>query len=136
MSNQAKIMMIDDNQSSNLYHSIMIEEAGIDADSVVEFFSVTEAIEYIQTHLEKDNADLLPQIILLDINMPRKNGWQFVEEIEGILNSKYQPHIYMVSNSRHPLDIKKAKENPLIKDLFEKHLKVDFFLNLKSTYGL
>ena len=56
------------------------------------------------------NKEELPDIILLDINMPVKDGWQFLDDFFKI-KSKFvkEMEIYILSSSDAPDDIKKSK---------------------------
>lgn len=125
------VVLIDDNSSSNYYHKIIMEECGYDMDKVVEFSSSKAAKVYLdELSLEKE-IEHKRIVILLDINMPITNGWQFLSSLEG-LDILDICEIYLVSNSRHPKDIQRAEENILVKGLFEKHLDESFFQSLLS----
>ena len=72
-----------------------------------------EAYEHFSVALE-ENLDL-PEVILLDINMPVMNGWQFLDSIIKVKNAK-KLQILIVSSSVDHTDIKKAHNHPLVKD--------------------
>ncbi|RZT00327.1 response regulator [Aquimarina brevivitae] len=102
--------VIDD----DLIHQFIIKKmiAGIPADfekNVLVFSNGLEAITYLKNAIS--NHDELPDIILLDINMPIMNGWQFLEQYKSIfpsLNKKIT--IYILSSSDNPHDIARVKE--------------------------
>ncbi len=50
----------------------------------------------------------VPDVILLDINMPIMDGWQFLDEFVKIESHKKMT-IYIVSSSIDPVDIKRAE---------------------------
>jgi CheY-like chemotaxis protein len=68
-----------------------------------------EAVSALHKIIEK--TELIPDIILLDINMPVMDGWEFMEEIKTIktqINKKVI--IYIVSSSIAIEDKNKSKE--------------------------
>jgi CheY-like chemotaxis protein len=68
-----------------------------------------EAVSALHKIIEK--TELIPDIILLDINMPVMDGWEFMEEIKTIksqINKKVI--IYIVSSSIATEDKNKSKE--------------------------
>ena len=74
--------------------------------------------------LSKEN---LPDLILLDINMPIWDGWDFLDEFTQIPIDK-EIIIYLVSSSNNPVDIKRARNykkvnNYLIKPITMEKLK-------------
>lgn len=75
-----------------------------------------EAIEYFKLHLENN----LPEIILLDLEMPIMDGWDFLKEIDNLHIENTD--IYIVSSSISEEDKEKAKEFPKIKGHFSKPL--------------
>lgn len=87
---------------------------------------VLEALDYLEKNQTK--SEELPDIILLDINMPVMDGWDFLEaylKIKGKLSKK--PKIYMLSSSVTDNDLHRALNNPDISGYFTKPLsKTDF----------
>lgn len=93
---------------------------------VLVFRNGQEAIDAILESLGK--GETLPSIIFLDLNMPIKDGWGFLEDFVQIPHHNRQKVIiYVVSSSIHPSDMEKAKKyevvsNYIIKPINEKEL--------------
>ncbi len=66
----------------------------------------------------------LPDVILLDLNMPILDGWQFLDEFVTI-PCKKKIVIYIVSSSVDPEDILKAKSYELVSDYIVKPVTVE-----------
>lgn len=97
-------------------------------DLIINSFTDGEqAIEYIDLCI-KENVDL-PEVILLDINMPFMDGWGFLAEFKKIkpkLTEK-NVNIFMVTSSNDPNDMKKAQDfeeitGYIVKPVFENKL--------------
>lgn len=102
---------------------------------VNEFTDGEKAIDYIGT-CQINRLDL-PDIILLDINMPFLDGWGFLTKFKQLKPSlKTQDvNIYLVSSSNDPADIKRAQDfeditGYVVKPVFEEKLEEI----LKDTY--
>ncbi len=73
----------------------------------------------IEKGLENNNKI----IVLLDINMPVLNGWEFLKEIES--NASYNIKnltLYVISSSTDHADILKAKQHEIVSHYFHKPL--------------
>ncbi|MCK8522274.1 response regulator [Aquimarina sp. D1M17] len=70
------------------------------------------------------NNEKLPDVILLDLNMPILDGWQFLDEFIKIPCEK-KIIIYIVSSSVDPQDILKAKTYELVSDYIVKPVTVE-----------
>ncbi|GGB94584.1 hypothetical protein GCM10011325_22440 [Dyadobacter sediminis] len=79
----------------------------LDNYSLLQFSDGLQAIEFIKGNLA--NAEQLPQLIFLDINMPELNGWQFLDEFRLLHTGHYLPVIYMASSSTDSTDINMSK---------------------------
>jgi CheY-like chemotaxis protein len=67
-----------------------------------------DAIEILR---QKLNANEFPDLILLDINMPIMDGWQFLEEFRKFrAEFALTTDIYVVTSSNDNIDINKAKD--------------------------
>jgi CheY-like chemotaxis protein len=81
--------------------------------NVSSFKNGKDAIDTLKNSLE--NREALPNIILLDINMPIMDGWEFMEEMVAIKPKISEAiNIYIVSSSIALEDKKKAKNYPEI----------------------
>jgi two-component system, chemotaxis family, chemotaxis protein CheY len=85
------------------------------------------AIEKLKRNLDKGENP--PDLILLDINMPILDGWQFLEEFKEIKDKlKKDVIIYIVSSSDDKADKNRAKS-------FEKEVK-DYYLKPMTSEDL
>lgn len=73
----------------------------------------------------------IPDLILLDLNMPIWDGWQFLDEFIQIPIEKPIP-IYIVTSSIDPEDIKKAETYEVVNNYLVKPIKMD---ELKKLMG-
>ncbi|KAA5821194.1 response regulator [Algibacter amylolyticus] len=91
-------------------------------NSVMAFSDGEEALNFMIENLNKE--DELPDIILLDINMPIMDGFQFMEEyikIKPNLGKKIT--IYMVSSSVDNADLERANKISEISDYIIKPIQ-------------
>jgi CheY-like chemotaxis protein len=90
------------------------------------------AIEGIKRKLDKDETP--PDLILLDINMPILDGWQFLEEFKLIKTRiAKEIAIYIISSSDNTVDRNRANDfKDEIKDYYLKPITID---GLKSIFS-
>lgn len=120
-------MLIDDNMIDQLLHRKIVDIAYPDA-SVLLFGEGSSALKHIQTI----GANAPSQtVILLDIQMPIMNGFQFLEAFDLLPEEVKKLYtIYILSSSVNQFDISKAKNNPYVKDMIIKPLSKDTLTNL------
>lgn len=126
--NPVTIALIDDDSIFQLTASRMLHAADNQA-TVLQFSNGEEGLRYLLMNAE--NRANLPDIILLDINMPYMDGWTFLNDY-GELKKQLQKNIiiYMVSSSIDPVDINRAKSNSNVKDFLIKPILSEGFRKL------
>ncbi len=128
-----RIVLIDDDEPTNFLHKLVIERYNC-AEKVVVFQDAQLALDT----LGKETASglLQPDLILLDINMPGMNGWEFLEAYEKLPQTQ-RGHIVvmMLTTSLNPDDRRKADDitgvtgflsKPLTKKLLQEILEQYF----------
>lgn len=121
-----KIIQVDDDFINNMANERLMKKLGLSFE-VTNFLDPTEALRYLENNTE--SVDL----ILLDINMPRINGWEFLERFESF--DKKCP-IVMLTSSMDPNDQKRANASPLLSGFYVKPLSKDMIQNILQTVGL
>jgi CheY-like chemotaxis protein len=122
------VLVIDDDEPTNFFTNMILEESGcIHHIKVVQ--SGQEALDYLTKSEEPGSDGNLypsPNLILLDINMPAMNGWEFLEEYRK-LSIKHKGNIrtIMLTTSLFPEDKLKAKEIPEISGFENKPLTIE-----------
>lgn len=121
-----KVLLVDDNEIDNFINERIITSSGF-SGTVITKTGTDIAFEYVK-ELGNDIARL-PQIIFLDLNMPEKDGFVFLEMFESLpLEARQFCKIIVLSSSISPDDINKASANPYVikylnKPLAEKYLE-------------
>ncbi len=106
MDNLPFIAVVDDDAIYRLAIKELLKSTGL-VNHVLEFESGKPILNYLR---QVKTPTEIPDIILLDINMPEMNGWDFLdayEKIQDTLSKKAK--IYIVSSSSNDQDILKAR---------------------------
>ena len=117
------IWVIDDDAIYQIIVNKIIQRSEM-FSAISTFKNGKDAFDTLQNSLE--NNELLPDIILLDINMPIMDGWEFMEEmalIKSKINKKI--NIYIVSSSIAIEDKNKTKTYPDILGYLSKPITTD-----------
>ncbi|QIE59472.1 response regulator [Rasiella rasia] len=76
-----------------------------------------------------ESKEELPDLILLDLNMPIMDGWQFLDNFTKIKVEK-EIIIYIVSSSIDPIDIEKSKTYASVSNFVVKPITFDKIIEL------
>ena len=123
------IMLVDDDQLDNRFHQIIIE--GMDITEIIHVAeNGLQAIKYL-----KQEDRILPELIFLDINMPKMNGWEFLEAYKDLEESqKSQIVIMMLTTSLNPSDKAKAQKISEITGFRVKPLSEEMLTEILGKY--
>lgn len=124
MTVQKNILVIDDDPVFKLIAKKLLERCG--KFSHIHFLdNGKDGIEYLKNILDT-NAPTLPDIILLDIEMPVMNGWDFMNEFVCLPAEKRNGiAVYTVSSSIASEDMRRAASYPDIKSYITKPLTME-----------
>lgn len=105
------IMLIDDNEIDNMINQKMIESADI-TTHIYTCTGARSAIEFLKNVEPLPVADqVLPELILLDIDMPLMDGFQFLDEFDKLSNTtRKKCRIVMLTSSINPQDFSRSKK--------------------------
>ncbi len=118
------ILLVDDDEINNFISIKLIKKALINTD-ISACLNGKHGIDYL-LDLQRNEPGKLPDYILLDINMPIMNGWEFLDEYKRLdLDPSNKCKVYIISSSVFSNDINKARSYPVVKDFISKPLNVE-----------
>ena len=122
-----RILLIDDDVNTNFYNRILFEQAKV-SDDILEFQNAEEGLDYLKNENEVS-------LILLDINMPIMNGWQFLEAYEQ-LNEKQKEAIIvvMLTSSINMDDQEKAAMYDSVKKFIRKPISPELINEIMELF--
>ncbi|WP_353718247.1 response regulator [Dyadobacter sp. 676] len=114
--------LIDDSAFDLFIYEKLLIKSGI-TNSVKTFNSARDALK----HLIGQAGSLPDTVILLDLQMPDMNGFEFIDEFDKLPESIRQKiRIFMLSSTIDTRDIEKARASRHIIDLLPKPLEIPF----------
>ena len=106
MKNIQCIMLIDDDPDDNYIHQLVIDDWG-HCKTVRVAENGTRALAYLADTQAPDYVR--PEVILLDINMPGMNGFEFLDEYHRLPGDlKSHVVVMMLTTSLNPADARRA----------------------------
>lgn len=98
------------------------------SEHIISYKNGREAIEDLSRRIRSGEA--FPEIILLDINMPVMNGWEFLEALSRETPPPFR--LYVVSSSVNPDDISRAESYPIVSGFISKPLPPEMLDTIAS----
>jgi len=118
-----KAMIVDDSESDQFLASNEIKRH----DDNIEIMQAYDGVEALEMLAETDEK---PDVIFLDINMPRMNGLEFLEEYSKLEDQS--PVIAMLTSSNAQTDRERALKFDCVRDYFLKLLDESDMAKLKD----
>ncbi|TLV02580.1 response regulator [Dyadobacter luticola] len=115
-----EFIIIDDSAFDLFTQEKLLLKSGL-ASKVQTFFSPQTALEHLRSH----SSGICDTVILVDLQMPELNGFEFAERY-GLLPEEVRGHIrlFMISSTVDSSDIDEAESNPHIIKLLSKPLEI------------
>lgn len=122
------IFIVDDDPIHQQIAKIMIDRQGI-SNAMRTFSDAQEVLDHLRNHREQ--IDELPDVILLDLNMPVMDGWDFLEEYAGFYATLPRNiSIYVLTSSIDETDRERVNAYSFVKGYLTKPLSRDIILQL------
>lgn len=122
------VLVIDDEEANEFITKIFLQRANC-AEQILSVNDARDGLAILE-HQE------IPEIILLDINMPAMDAWQFVQEARRIMQGRLLPFIVILSSSVSRTDQERATENPDIHMFVSKPLNQEKVNEILDQYFL
>ena len=101
------VLLVDDDPVFHFVHKKLLRFQSSIIKDVREAIDARTALDYLQSL----SNDTLPDVILVDLNMPVMNGFQFIEAYHKLrLSDKKRIFLCVLSSSRNSEDFERTKE--------------------------
>jgi len=119
------ILVIEDDEADQLLHEVVIKRTRPDI-KIVKAFDGREALDMLA------RLDPMPQLILLDINMPIMNGYEFLEHYSQ-RDDHTIPVVAVLTTSDQEFDKQQMAKFPVVKDYLVKPLRAANIQTLQDS---
>jgi CheY-like chemotaxis protein len=80
------------------------------------------------------DEDALPDLILLDLNMPVMDGWEFLNAYQEVeFSNPDKIRLYIVTSSISPYEVERAKQIPVVQEFIVKPMVKQKFVEIISA---
>jgi two-component system, chemotaxis family, chemotaxis protein CheY len=127
-----KAFLIDDDPIQLRLAELLINRTAV-FDQLQIFGGAEGALEFLQA---AENRSDLPDIILLDLNMPETDGWMFLERFKGIIGDlDKEIRIFILSSSIDENEIARSRQYPFVAGFISKPINQDILKEIGSQFS-
>lgn len=123
--NIRSILIVDDSEEDHFITEAIIHEF----DKSIEIHKAYDGKEALDVLEELEKLEKNPSLVLLDINMPRMGGMEFLERYNKTNGAAV---VIMLTSSDQDIDKKKALSFDVVKKYITKPLEVNDLQDIKS----
>lgn len=124
----ATLMLVDDNEFDQMMYKRIVDRSGF-VENLLQFTDPEKAIDWLlDTEVE------MPTLVLLDINMPKIDGFEFLDTVTNELGKRMCPVIVMLTTSLDPRDEERARRHEIVRDFQSKPLTEALLRHLATQH--
>lgn len=127
-----RLILIDDDPVSNLVTKRSIQKSGLlnEVDEILVFNNPFKGMEFLKEDWEDDTRDT---VLLLDINMPKIDGFQLMEGISA-WGDKRNLKVAILSSSALGSDREHAFQFSMMEDFFSKPITLESITKIQEIF--
>ena len=124
--------LVVDDDDVNLYIMTRLVERTAYKTNMITKTDGNAGIDYLKELIE--NNEPLPSLILVDINMPVSDGWEFLDNYRQ-LTIQQNIDVYILTSSVFDIDIERSKEYEFLSGFISKPITVEKLDEFFSACG-
>ncbi len=107
-----RILIVEDNRGDVLLVEVALREAGLQFE-LIHIADGEKAIDYLRK-LANGSGGRSLDLVLLDLNLPKRDGWEVLEELRSV-PAEHSVPVVILSSSSAPQDLARAERLGVLK---------------------
>lgn len=133
------VLLVDDDQATNYFHRLIIKDA-ISETNVTIAIDGEHALEYILQsgiNLGRKKSLEIPNLIVLDLNMPRMDGFAFLSVVNGLPDEiKSKISVVVLTSEKNEQTLSTITSYNTVKGVLQKPLCKEQLLAITNDFSV